>query len=70
MTQILRVFNTHLWCDFANRNEELEQRRFIRKKIIKMDNRDADSIYSAVIPSYAYATTTHKTQATPLITEL
>jgi hypothetical protein len=64
-SNIKRVFNTHLWCDFANRNEELEQRRFNSEEDYKRwDNaRDADSIYSAVIPSYAYATTTHKTQA-------
>ena len=59
------MFNTHLWCDFANRNEELEQRRFDSEEDYKRwDNaRDIDSIYSAVIPSYAYSTTTHKTQA-------
>ena len=64
-SNIKRVFNTHLWCDFANRNEELEHRRFNSEEDYKRwDNaRDIDSIYSAVIPSYAYATTTHKTQA-------
>lgn len=60
-----RVFNTHLWCDFANRNEELEKSRFdSEENYANWDKaRDIDPIYSSIIPSYAYATTTHKTQA-------
>lgn len=63
--KLKRVFNSHLWCDFANRNEELERNRFSsEEKYANWDTaRDRDLIYSSVIPSYAYATTTHKTQA-------